>query len=152
MARKDFLKTNADNLTEAVKQLPKAGKRDLRVLVDSYIKNKDIEKKYKDLASAENTEIKAVMQELKLDKYEANTGSVTLSERVTEDFVEDKLIEFLKGRGIADGIVKSKEYVDFDALESAIYHEKISGDNLKDMAECKEKKVTQVLRIKKKGD
>lgn len=119
-------------------------------LVSDYIFNKDREKEFKDAASAENTEIKAIMNELSIDKFDTDDGSVSLSERVTEDFIEDKLIEFLKTRNLADDIVKTKEYVDFDALESAIYHEKIVGDDLKDMAECKEIKKTQVLRIKKK--
>lgn len=124
----------------------------LTFLIPSYIANKDKEKEFKDLASAENTEIKELMAAANLSKFDTDAGGVTLSDRVSEDFVEDKLIEYLKERGIADGIVKTKEYIDFDALESAIYHEQITGDNLKDMASCKEKKVTQVLRIKKKGD
>lgn len=119
-------------------------------LVRDYIINKDKEKEFKDAASAENTEIKAIMTELNLDNYETDAGKVTLSERKNESFIEDKLIEFLKTRNLADNIVKTKEYVDFDALESAIYHEKIAGDDLKDMAECKEVTTTQVLRIKKK--
>lgn len=122
----------------------------LTSLVSDYIYNKDREKEFKDAASAENTEIKAIMSELSLSKFETDVGTITLSDRVTEDFIEDKLIDFLKTRNLANDIVKTKEYVDFDALESAIYHEKITGDDLKDMAECKDIKTTQVLRIKKK--
>lgn len=129
---------------------PNEGNEKLANLVKDYIFNKDREKEFKDAASAENTEIKAIMNEFKLSIFETDVGSVSLSERTTEDFIEDKLIEFLKTRNLATDIVKTKEYVDFDALESAIYHEKITGDNLKDMAECKEIKTTQVLRIKKK--
>ena len=129
---------------------PQEGENKLTNLVNDYIFNKDREKEFKDLASAQNTEIKVIMNEMKLDKFETDNGKVTLSERKSEDFIEDKLITFLKDRNLSDGIVKTKEYVDFDALESAIYHEKISGDNLKDMAECKEVKVTQVLRINRR--
>lgn len=129
---------------------PNEGNEKLTHLVTDYIFNKDKEKEFKDAASAENTEIKAIMNEFKMSSFETDSGSVTLSERTTEDFIEDKLIEFLKTRNLADDIVKTKEYVDFDALESAIYHEKIAGDDLKDMASCKEVKTTQVLRIKKK--
>ena len=68
--------------------------------------------------------------------------------RKTETFIEDKLIDFLKANGVADKIVKTKEYVDFDALESAIYHEVIPTDVVKEMASCKDVKVTKVLRIK----
>ena len=126
------------------------GNERLANLVTDYIYNKDREKEFKDAASAENTEIKAIMTEFKMTSFDTYTGSVTLSERVSEDFIEDKLIEFLKTRNLASDIVKTKEYVDFDALESAIYHEKIAGDDLKAMSSCKEVKTTQVLRIKKK--
>lgn len=143
MARK-ALETKAPTLTAS------EGVAKLANLVSDYIFNKDREKEFKDAASAENTEIKAIMNELSLSKFETDDGAVTLSDRTTEDFIEDKLITFLKTRNLADDIVKTKEYVDFDALESAIYHEKISGDDLKDMAECKEVKTTQVLRINKK--
>ncbi len=126
------------------------GEARLASLVSDYIFNKDREKEFKDAASAENTEIKAIMNELSISKFATEDGSVSLSERVTEDFIEDKLITFLKTRNLADDIVKTKEYVDFDALESAIYHEKIVGDDLRDMSECKSVKTTQVLRINKK--
>lgn len=143
MARK-ALETKAPTLNAS------EGVSKLTNLVSDYIFNKDREKEFKDAASAENTEIKAIMNELSLSKFETDDGAVTLSDRTTEDFIEDKLITFLKTRNLANDIVKTKEYVDFDALESAIYHEKITGDDLKDMSECKEVKTTQVLRIKKK--
>lgn len=122
----------------------------LNFLVRDYIANKDKEKEYKDMASAQNTEIKVIMNEHKLKEFKTESGSVALSYRTTETFIEDKLIEFLKSHNVANDIVKTKEYVDYDALESAIYHEKISEDVLKDMASCKETKVTEVLRINKK--
>lgn len=129
---------------------PNESAEKLSHLVNDYIFNKDREKEFKDAASAENAEIKAIMNLSGMSSFETDSGSVTLSDRVYEDFIEDKLIEFLKTRNLADDIVKTKEYVDFDALESAIYHEKIAGDDLKDMSSCKEVKTTQVLRIKKK--
>lgn len=145
MARKQIFATK-----EEAEMSQKEVVEKLNYLVTDYIFNKDREKEFKDLASAQNTEIKVIMNEFNLDKYETDVGKVTLSERKTEDFIEDKLIDFLKTRGLSDGIVKTKEYVDFDALESAIYHETISGDNLKEMDSCKEVKTTQVLRINRK--
>lgn len=124
---------------KATKLTKKESNERLSHLVKDYIFNKDKEKEFKDAASAENTEIKAIMTEFKFSEFETDVGSVTLSDRVSEDFIEDKLIEFLKTRNLATDIVKTKEYVDFDALESAIYHEKIAGDDLKAMSACKEK-------------
>lgn len=119
-------------------------------LINDYIVNKEHEKEFKDAASVQNTQIKVIMSEMNLSEFETSTGKVILSDRKTEDFNEEKLIQYLKERGIENDIVKTKEYVDFDALESAIYHERITGDNLKDMESCKVVKVTQVLRINKK--
>lgn len=123
---------------------------DLTKLVESYIENKESEAYYKDLASSENTQIKEVMHELNLTEFSTSMGTATISEQTRETFLEDKLIEFLKTNNVANDIVKTKEYIDFDALESAIYNEKIPTELVKQMEDCKEKKVTTVLRIKKK--
>lgn len=126
---------------------------ELATLIESYILNKENEKIYKDNASAENTQIKEIMHDRNLTEFSTNMGTAKITEQVKETFIEEALIDFLKNNGVADDIVKTKEYVDFDALESAIYHEKISNDLVKEMASCKETKVTTVLRInKKKGD
>lgn len=126
---------------------------DLATLIESYILNKENEKIYKDNASVENTQIKEIMHSRNITEFSTNSGTATITEQQKETFIEDALIEFLKTNNIADDIVKTKEYVDFDALESAIYHEKISKDLVKKMASCKETKTTTVLRIsKKKGD
>lgn len=122
----------------------------LKCLVKDYLVNKEREKEFKDAASIQNTQIKVIMSELNIKEFETDNGKVILSDRKTEDFNEDRLIKFLKERGIENDIIKTKEYIDFDALESAIYHDKISGDNLKDMDSCKDVKITQVLRINKK--
>lgn len=122
----------------------------LKYLVKDYLVNKEREKEFKDAASIQNTQIKVIMSELDIKEFETDNGKVVLSDRKTEDFNEERLIKFLKERGLESDIIKTKEYVDFDALESAIYHDKISGDNLKDMNSCKDVKVTQVLRINKK--
>ena len=138
------LSQNNENYTETEAQ------DKLKHLVKDYIVNKEREKEFKDAASIQNTQIKVIMSELNIKEFETDNGKVVLSDRKTEDFNEERLIQFLKERGLESDIIKTKEYVDFDALESAIYHDIISGDNLKDMNSCKDVKVTQVLRINKK--
>lgn len=138
------LSQNNENYTETEAQ------DKLKHLVKDYLVNKEREKEFKDAASIQNTQIKVIMSELNIKEFETDNGKVVLSDRKTEDFNEEKLIKFLKERGIENDIIKTKEYIDFDALESAIYHDKISGDNLKDMDSCKDVKITQVLRINKK--
>jgi hypothetical protein len=138
------LSQNNENYTETEAQ------DKLKHLVKDYLVNKEREKEFKDAASIQNTQIKVIMSELNIKEFETDNGKVVLSDRKTEDFNEERLIQFLKERGLESDIIKTKEYVDFDALESAIYHDIISGDNLKDMNSCKDVKVTQVLRINKK--
>ena len=120
-------------------------------LVTDYIDNKSLEAKYKSLASSGNTKIKQIMTNKNLTSFSCGSGTVTLSERKSESFNEDELIEFLMSKGHEGDIVKTKRYVDYDALESAIYHEKLSKDDVKELDKYKEIKVTQVLNIKK-GD
>lgn len=146
------------NLTEVIDNTNVSGSENLtpssalKKLVDSYIVNKQNEADFKKQASAENTQIKELMHEYNLTEVEGNNGTATIKEQESVSFIEDKLIEFLKANNIANDIVKTKEYVDYDALESAIYHDKISKDLQREMASCQEKKVTTVLRIKaKKG-
>ena len=121
----------------------------LKALIESYIVNKQNEADFKKAASAENTQIKALMTENKLTEYATDLGTAKLVEKHHKDFDEDKLIEFLKSNNVADGIVKTKEYVDMDALESAMYHETISADLQKKMATCQTDKVVVELRISK---
>jgi hypothetical protein len=118
-------------------------------LVENYISNKENESYYKDLASKDNAEIKDTMHKLGLTECTTDSGTVTITEQKKETFIEEALIELLKSSGCSDGIIKTKEYVDFDALESAIYHETIPGDVIKSMSSCKDVKITTVLRIKK---
>ena len=126
-------------------------KDELSDLVADYIDNKSLEAKYKNLAASGNTKIKQIMTSKHLTSASCSTGTVTLSERKSESFNEDELIEFLMSKGHEGDIVKTKRYVDYDALESAIYHEKLSEDDVKELDRYRDTKITYVLNIKK-GD
>ena len=144
---------NLMNITKESK--PVVNISELSKIISSYITNKDLEKEYKDLASTENTRIKTIMEELDISECEDAEGNnvAKVTEQKKETFIEERLIQFLKDNGYAKDIVKTKEYVDMDALESAIYHERIPASVVAEMADCKETKITKVLRIsKKKGE
>ena len=143
------------NLLDTLKEAPTIDLKELSKIVTSYITNKDLEKEYKDLASAENTKIKTAMENLDITECESSDGTMIakVSEQKKESFREDELIAFLKENGVADDIVKTKEYIDFDALEDALYKEKIPADIVQHMNDYKDVTITKVLRIsKKKGD
>ena len=54
--------------------------------------------------------------------------------------------------GILTDIIRTKEYIDMDALESAIYHGDISNDVVKTFSSCKDITETQVLNISKRKE
>lgn len=150
MSRKNFLEESTTDIAKSQNLVPSSS---LKSLVESYIVNKQKEDDFKKKASAENTQIKELMHEYNLTEVSTDLGTAKITEQEKVTFIEEKLIEFLKTNNVANDIVKTKEYVDFDALESAIYNEKIPADLIKEMSSCQEKKITTVLRIsKKKGD
>lgn len=128
-------------------------KDSLKDVCSSYIHNKAEADKYSKLAKSDNESIKEQMTKLKITSCDTDDGTVKMTEEVRKSFREDDLIKYLKDNGVADGIVKMKECVDFDALESAIYHETLSKEVVSGMSSCEDKTVIVKLRIsKKKGD
>lgn len=120
-------------------------------LIESYYGNKLELDSYKKLCDTENEQIKQKMSEKEIDTYEANdlTAKITIQHRV--NFNEEKLLEVVKSAGLND-LVKTKEYVDMDALESAIYNDRISVDVLTKLNNCKETKDIQTLKITRKKE
>lgn len=119
----------------------------LGALVDEYVEIKALADKYSKQAEPLNKKIKSIMIDSELDEAEGDIGSVRMTTRTSESFDEEKLIDYLKQSGFARGIVRKKEYIDYDALESAIYHEKIAGEDLKRLNQYKITKQTKVLNI-----
>lgn len=62
--------------------------------------------------------------------------------------LEDKMIDFVKSTGI-EGIVKTKEYIDTDELEKALYNEIFTEEQLLELSKCINKKEIKTLRVKK---
>lgn len=123
-------------------------------LIPQYAMNKSEMDSYKKICDKENAEIKKLMTDLVLPFYEAGEykATCTISER--ESMNEEMLLEIAHYHGISE-IVKTKEYIDFDALEKAIYDGKISQEILLELDKAKEvKKVTtlRVSKIKKKKE
>ena len=92
-----------------------------------------------------NKSIKEQMTESKLPKASSEHYTVTLTEVKSEGFDEVKLLNKLKNLGNNE-CIKTIEVVDMNALENAIYNNKL---NPADIADCKTSNVTQRLTIKK---
>ena len=101
----------------------------------------ELAKTYKDICDrftaleaekkAYNNIIKTMMAENDIKKYVSPDGislSVSTSNRTTYD--EDGLLKFAHTIDV-NGLVKTKEYVDMDVLENALYHKQISSDDIK---------------------
>ena len=130
-------------------------------LIPQYAMNKSEMDSYKKICDKENAEIKKLMTDLVLPFYEAGEykATCTISER--ESMNEEILLSlFSSVPGFSRinydyDIIKSKPYIDFDALEKAIYDGELSQDQLLELDKAKEvKKVTtlRVSKIKKKKE
>lgn len=123
---------------------------DLDELIPQYALNKRELDSYKKLCDNENAQIKAIMSKFKTLSYEAKgyKASYSVSERVTMN--EEMLLQIFDTGGAREmGIVKTKEYIDYDALENAIYNGWIPKDTLLEMDKAKETKEVVTLRVTK---
>lgn len=116
-------------------------------LISKYAENKEKLEAFKKLTEAENKEIKFLMKssgetEHISDEYKA---SYVVSTR--ESINEEMLLVVAHKYGIP--VIKTKEYIDFDALENAIYNNRISNEVLLEMDKAKSKKEVVTLRITK---
>lgn len=125
---------------------------DLDELIPRYASNKNELDSYKKICDKENAQIKAIMGNFALQHYESGGYKATYTVSNRETMNEERLLEIAHQFGIPE-IVKTKEYIDFDALEKAIYDGKISEAILLEMDKAKESKQITTLRVSKiKGE
>ena len=109
-------------------------------------------KSLKKTNDADKEQIKDLLADSETQKWTAGGFTVSRVVSTTETMNEGKLLNLMRlHRDIIDnlGIIKTMEYVDTDALESAIYEGKIPNEILQAMGECKETKTTVALRCTK---
>lgn len=120
----------------------------LDTLIPQYAANKSEMDDYKKICDKENAEIKAIMKDFALQKYEAGGYKATCVVSQRENMNEERLLEIAQEFGIPD-IIKTKEYIDFDALERAIYNGIIPQEMLLAMDKAKEVKYVTTLKVSK---
>lgn len=119
-------------------------------LVLDYGTNKDSLDEFKKLCDMENNKIKEIMRDNGIDKH--TSGQYTVSYSVTQKEVidEDSMLDYLKKHiDPSSGVIKTKEYIDADALENAIYKKELSDDVIAGLSQFSTIKETEVLRLKK---
>ena len=126
--------------------------KDLKQCIERYGVNKEELDTYKMICDTESKKIKAIMTEDKLKEFDSDnyTAKVTTVDKSYTD--EAKLLQVIHSFNIPDslGIIKTREYIDEDALESAIYNGEISEEVMKSIATCKVDKFEYRLNVKKK--
>lgn len=122
-------------------------------LIPQYAENKSELDSYKKICAKENAEIKSLMKDFALQKYETDDYKVSYSIQKREKINEDILLDVLKNDNsdlfIQLGIIKTKEYIDFDALEKAIYDGHIGTETILEMDKAREITEVETLRVSK---
>ncbi len=120
----------------------------LEELIPQYAMNKQELDSYTKICKDENEQIKAHLVALGQDEYSAGGYKVKRIVAVKESMNEAKLIEVLRQNGI-DAAIKTREYVDMDALEAYLYNNTPSADLARQLEGCRTTSETVQLRLSK---
>ena len=120
--------------------------------IDEYKESKDKENALKKANNALSENIKSYMHEHDMISADSDKYTATLTKTDKESLNEDLAIEIIKenlGGALLASVIKTKEYIDEDALEKLVYN----GDfDINKLAKAKIVKSTFTLRVtKKKG-
>jgi len=147
MARKNLINveigTGVYNIVELQDLIPQYGEH--KTSLD------DMDK----VCKKENTRIKELMKFYQKDSMESEGWKVSYSVSERTSMNEDKLLEILKEDWISRNgsiecpYIKTKEYVDMDLLEDALYKDEVPKDVILKMKTCEESKQVETLRISK---
>ena len=121
----------------------------LTTLIPEYYEHKQEYDEIDKICKAENADIKRLMEKSKLSDFTVDDITAKYIIAKKESFNEVRLLDVLKKHGL-DNLIKTREYVDMDALENALYHNEIETDIIMEMDKCKESKETIQLRVSKK--
>ena len=132
------------NLSEEVTMRPAT----LDELIPEYANNKSNLDHYDKVCKLQNADIKKQMEEL--NEVEHTAGGYTVKRIVSEreTMNEERLLDVLAKHGVPE-VIKTKEYVDMDALEKYLYNNELTEELASDLNSCREVKTTIQLRIGK---
>ena len=120
--------------------------------IDEYKESKDKENALKKANNALSENIKSYMHEHDMISADSDKYTATLTKTDKESLNEDLAIEIIKenlGGALLASVIKTKEYIDEDALEKLVYN----GDfDVNKLAKAKIIKPTFTLRVTKKKE
>lgn len=140
-----------NEMTEELEQKILSQSKEERLLnstIECFYKDKQQLDYYKKETDNANKEIKEMLKKLNKTEFETDNGliaKITIQKR--ESFIEEALLDKLKELKV-DGIIKTKEYVDMDALEDAIYNERLNASELSNCRQIKEVVTLKVSEVK----
>lgn len=132
--------------------MPEVSEEELDKLITSYILNKNEFDSLKKITERDNGRIKDMMLELNLSERQVGDRIVKRIVQERESLNEERLLELVKTKcpqEVQDRLIKTREYIDTDYLEDAIYTGLVSSDFLIDMDTCREVKEVVTLRVSK---
>ena len=153
--RIDLLNEVDRQVTENVKTAVTNDLQQLKSLIDDYGETNDSLKDTKKLVEAKSKELKELMAKYGKTEMEGSVYKATISVQHRESLNEDGLLSlFTTVPGFVKyaekyGIVKTKEYIDMDALESFLYKEELTHEQTSDLDKCRESKDIPTLRMTK---
>lgn len=131
----------------------------LETLVPEFFRVKETADEYKKSADAQNKKIKSIIKEIADESQvlEVAGYKVDFQKQERTSMNEPMLMETFKKHKKAQlakdlGIIKTKEYIDYDALESALYNGRLSEKLVADMQNCEETKIVEVLKVTQKKE
>ena len=126
-------------------------------LIPQFAEHKEKEGELKKLCDIENLEIKQLMAQENLKKYEAGGYQVNYIESNREKMNEEKLLgllhkHFSKKQLKELKLVKMVEQIDENALENAIYNNLVGAEFVTEMASCKESTTVVSIKLTKRKE
>ena len=124
-------------------------REELEQLIPKYALNKGELDSYKKLCDADGNRIKQLMTENDEDEFTAAGYTAKKIIQHRETMVEERLLKlFHSVEGIEHlGLIKTKEVVDFDALEAALYNAELPTEVLEQLDSCRETKEVVTLKV-----
>lgn len=127
-------------------------KIDINKIIDLYKESKDKENALKKSNTEMGNNIKSYFQTNGLDRMDTDKYTATVTTSTSESLNEELAIEIIKenlGGAMLNTVIKTKEYIDEDALEKLVYN----GDfDITKLAKAKITKTTSTLRVGKKKE
>ena len=127
----------------------------LQQVINQYFEEDSKKKALEKELKSKNAFIKSTLAEMGEDLYETDKCKATISYQNRVSMDEEKVIEIIKENISAarrKGVIKTKEYVDYEVLESLIYNGVIAAEKLEPTQSVNVITTLKVTALKKKEE